>query len=46
MILFTLYGDDGVDEAATKAGINVVLSKAAALSTLIEKARKLIRHSA
>lgn len=45
MILFTLYGDDGVDEAATKTGINVVLSKAAPLSTLIEKAHKLIRHS-
>ena len=42
MILFTFYGDDMVEEEATKAGINLVLSKDISLSTLIEKAHKLI----
>lgn len=44
MILFTLYGHDEVREEATNAGINLVLSKTVALSTLVEKAHQLMAN--
>jgi two-component system chemotaxis response regulator CheY len=42
IILFTMYGDDGVKEAALNAGINLVLSKTTALSELTDHAHALI----
>jgi CheY-like chemotaxis protein len=42
IILFTMYGHDGVKETAAKAGINLVLSKTAPLTTLIDQAHRLI----
>jgi two-component system chemotaxis response regulator CheY len=44
MILFTLYGYEGVEEEAAKVGINLVLSKQVSLPTLIEKAHKLMSN--
>jgi two-component system chemotaxis response regulator CheY len=42
IILFTMYGDDVVRGEAFKAGINLVLSKTTALSTLVDHAHALI----
>jgi two-component system chemotaxis response regulator CheY len=44
MILFALYGYEGVAEEAAKVGINLVLSKQVSLPTLIEKAHKLMSN--
>jgi len=42
IILFTMYGDDVVNDEAIKAGVNLVLSKTTALSTLVDHAHALI----
>ena len=42
LILFTMYDNSAVAAAASKVGINVVLSKGVDLSTLTDEAHKLI----
>jgi len=42
IILFTMFGGDSVNKAAVEAGINLVLSKSEALSTLVDYAHSLI----
>ncbi len=45
IILFTMFADDLVREAATAAGINIVISKTEALSTLVDHAHALLNPS-
>jgi DNA-binding NarL/FixJ family response regulator len=42
LILFTMYDTNAVAAAASKVGINVVLSKSVDLATLTDEAHKLI----
>jgi two-component system, chemotaxis family, chemotaxis protein CheY len=42
IILLTMYGNELVDEEATKIGIDLVVSKTEALSSVLEKAHSLV----
>jgi CheY-like chemotaxis protein len=42
IILFTLYGSDDLEQAASSAGVTAVVSKNAALKMLVDQARDLL----
>jgi DNA-binding NarL/FixJ family response regulator len=46
IILFTLYGDEYLEQVASSAGVTAIVSKDAALKTLLNQAADLLRAAA